>query len=211
LKSFISFLSVILEQKSVDLIKIIEFQNKEIAVLKEMLKTGRKIPSICEKRLLSNLAFKTRHILKLGKIETIFKPKTILKWYRQFANSKFDGSKNRPPKTGRPETDSETVKLIIQMATQNKTWGADRIVGAMANLGIEISDQTVLNILAKHGVPIAPDRKKEKTWKEFIKAHFDQNEARIAKFSWLAQPIQLKNTMGEYKDERSNFGRVISS
>ena len=44
----------------------------------------------------------------------------------------------------------------------------------MKNLGIQISDQTVLNILSKNGIPIAPDRKKEKTWKEFIKLHTDQ-------------------------------------
>jgi len=170
---FISFLSVILDQKSVDLIKIIEFQNQEIAVLKAMVKSGRKIPNLQEKRILANLAYEIRHILKLGKIETIFKPETILKWYRQFAGAKFDGSKNRK-KIGRPETDKSTVKLIIQMATENKTWGADRIVGALKNLGIQISDQTVLNILSKNGIPIAPDRKKEKTWKEFIKLHTDQ-------------------------------------
>jgi|GEM_PF-4361309 len=74
----------------------------------------------------------------------------------------------------------------------NKTWGADRIVGALKNLGIQISDQTVLNILEKNEIPIAPDRKKEKTWQEFIKLHTDQNEAMMAKFRWLAQPIQLK-------------------
>lgn len=172
--SFINFLSVILDQKSVDLIKIIEFQNQEIVVLKAMVKTGRKIPNIKEKRLLSTLAYEIRHILKLGKIETIFKPETILKWYRQFANAKFDGSKNRKPRVGRPETDPETIKLIIQMATENKTWGADRIVGALKNLGIQISDQSVLNILSKNGIPIVPDRKKEKTWQEFIKLHTDQ-------------------------------------
>ncbi len=187
--SFINFLSVILDHKSVDLIKIIEFQNQEIVVLKAMVKTGRKIPNIKEKRLLSTLAYEIRHILKLGKIETIFKPETILKWYRQFANAKFDGSKNRKPRVGRPETDPETIKLIIQMATENKTWGADRIVGALKNLGIQISDQSVLNILSKNGIPIAPDRKKEKTWKEFIKLHTDQNEAMMAKFSWLASPF----------------------
>ncbi len=61
-----------------------------------------------------------------------------------------------------------------KMATENKTWGADRIVGALKNLGIQISDQTVLNILSKNEIPIAPDRKQEKTWKEFVKLHTDQ-------------------------------------
>ena len=116
--SFVNFLSVILDHKSVDLIKIIEFQSKEIVVLKAMYKEGRK-PNDKEKRLLGTLAHEIRHILKLGKLETIFKPETILKWYRQFANAKFDGSKNRK-KNGRPETDDSTVKLIIKMATENE-------------------------------------------------------------------------------------------
>ena len=121
--SFVSFLSVILDHKTVDLIKIIEFQNKEIAVLKAMNKEGRKKANDGEKRLLGTLAHEIRHILRLGKLETIFKPETILKWYTQFANAKFDGSKNRK-KNGRPETDESTVKLILKIATENKTWGS---------------------------------------------------------------------------------------
>jgi len=120
--SFISFLSVILDHKSVDLIKIIEFQNKEIEVLKAMNKEGRSYANVTEKRLLGTLAHEIRHILKLGKIETIFKPETILKWYRQFAGAKFDGSKNRKKK-GRPGTDEDTIKLIIQIATEKTKSG----------------------------------------------------------------------------------------
>jgi hypothetical protein len=36
--------------------------------------------------------------------------------------------------------------------------GFDRIVGAMANLGHQVSDQTVGNILKRHDVPPAPKR-----------------------------------------------------
>ena len=35
-------------------------------------------------------------------------------------------------------------------------WGYDRIVGALANLGYTISDQTVGNILKRHGIAPAP-------------------------------------------------------
>ena len=34
-----------------------------------------------------------------------------------------------------------------------------------------MSDQTVGNILRRHGIPPAPDRKKTTTWKEFIRTH----------------------------------------
>src|SRR5262249_6081092 len=47
----------------------------------------------------------------------------------------------------------------------------DRIVGALANLGYTLSDQTVGNILKRHGIPPAPERKTTTTWKEFIRTH----------------------------------------
>jgi ABC transporter substrate binding protein (PQQ-dependent alcohol dehydrogenase system) len=39
------------------------------------------------------------------------------------------------------------------------------------NLGYEVSDQTVGNVLQRHGVPPAPERKRTTTWAEFIQAH----------------------------------------
>src|SRR6266853_5170440 len=59
------------------------------------------------------------------------------------------------------------------MAWGNRSWGYDRIVGALANLGYTISDQTVGNILKRHGIPPAPERKKTTTWKEFVRTHMD--------------------------------------
>ena len=47
----------------------------------------------------------------------------------------------------------------------------DRIVGALANLGHEISDQTVGNVLRRHGIPPAPKRKHTTTWPAFIRTH----------------------------------------
>jgi len=57
------------------------------------------------------------------------------------------------------------------MAKENSQWGYDRIVGAMANLGYTLSDQTVGNILQRHGIPPAPERKCTTTWNDFIRAH----------------------------------------
>ena len=42
-------------------------------------------------------------------------------------------------------------------------------MGALANLGYTISDQTVGNILKRHGIPPAPERKRAVTWREFIR------------------------------------------
>jgi putative transposase len=57
------------------------------------------------------------------------------------------------------------------MASENRDWGYDRIAGALANLGYETSDQTVGNVLQRHGLPPAPERKRMTTWAAFIRTH----------------------------------------
>ncbi len=57
------------------------------------------------------------------------------------------------------------------MAEENRSWGYDRIVGALTNLGFEVSDQTVGNVLQRHGVSPAPERKRTTTWQAFIRTH----------------------------------------
>jgi transposase InsO family protein len=59
------------------------------------------------------------------------------------------------------------------MARENHSWGYDRIQGALKHLGYSISDQTVGNILKRHGLLPAPERKKTTTWKEFVRSHLD--------------------------------------
>src|SRR5438876_6862219 len=114
---------------------------------------------------------------KLGKkaleeVATIVKPDTILAWHRRLVAQKFDGSQQRQV-LGRPKIDQELEALVVRMAQENRSWGYDRIVGALANLGYTISDQTVGNILKRHAVPPAPERKRTTTWKAFIRTHLD--------------------------------------
>ena len=59
------------------------------------------------------------------------------------------------------------------MARENVSWGYDRIQGALANLGHIIAPNTVKNILIRHGIDPAPERKKRTSWKTFLKAHWD--------------------------------------
>ena len=64
-------------------------------------------------------------------------------------------------------------ELVVRLAKENKSWGYDRIAGALANLGHEVADQTIGNILKRHGIPLAPERRKTTTWREFIRSHMD--------------------------------------
>jgi transposase InsO family protein len=114
---------------------------------------------------------------KLGKqalqeVATIVKPDTILAWHRRLVAQKFDGSPQRKA-PGRPTIDPELEALIVRMAQENRSWGYDRIVGALANLDLTVSAQTVGNVLKRHGLPPAPERKTTTTWKEFIRTHMD--------------------------------------
>ena len=64
-------------------------------------------------------------------------------------------------------------KLVLQFAKDNAGWGYDRIVGALANLGHQVSDQTVGNILRQHGLGPVPERERHTTWAQFIRLHKD--------------------------------------
>jgi transposase InsO family protein len=106
----------------------------------------------------------------LEKVALVARPDTILAWFRKLVAQKFDGSRHRSY-PGRPRTSAEVEKLIVQMAQENSGWGYDRIAGALANLGHSISDQTVGNVLRRHGIAPAPKRSQTTSWKDFIAAH----------------------------------------
>lgn len=106
----------------------------------------------------------------LSDIARVVKPETILAWHRTLIARKYDGSKNRRS-PGRPRIDHELEGLIVRLARENRSWGYDRVVGALANLGYRVSDNTVGHVLKRNGLTPAPERKKTTTWKEFLDTH----------------------------------------
>lgn len=106
----------------------------------------------------------------LAEVANVAQPDTILAWYRKLVASKFDGSKARR-RLGRPRIKAEIEQLIVRMAKENRDWGYDRIAGALANLGYEVCDQTVGNVLRRHALPPAPERKRTIAWAAFIRTH----------------------------------------
>src|SRR5262245_48024196 len=98
---------------------------------------------------------------------TVVTPDTLLAWHRKLLADKYDGSAKRGP--GRPRTGTDIVALVVRMAEENRIWGYDRIVGALANLGHELSAKTIANSLKRHGIEPAPDRKKQLLgWNSFL-------------------------------------------
>jgi transposase len=117
------------------------------------------------------------YTIKLGKkaltaIASVARPDTILAWNRKFPNPHVDTSK--PPRSvGRPRVDKEAEELVIRMARENRSWDYDRMQGALNHLGYTICDQTVGNILKRHGISPAPQRKETVTWREFVRIHLE--------------------------------------
>jgi putative transposase len=145
-----------------------EYLVAENRILKAQLQ-GRLLLSDAERARLGEIGHRLGR-KALEEVATAALPDTILAWYRRLVARKFDGSRAHRP-AGRPPIDKEVEGLIVRMAKENRSWGYDRIVGALANLGYRVSDQTVGNVLRRHGIPPAPERKRTTTWAEFIRAH----------------------------------------
>ena len=83
---------------------------------------------------------------------------------------------------------------MVRFARENSGWGYDRIVGALANLGHQISDQTVGNILRRNNVAPAPERSQTTTWKEFIRRHMDVLSGRTSRSKYLPRESWSRTT-----------------
>ena len=149
----------------------IDYLRTENAVLKELYGRKRILLNDDQRRRLA-VKGKVLGRKRLEEVGTLFTPDTILRWHRTLVANKWNYSDKRKP-VGRPSVSPEVVELVLRMARENPSWGYDRIQGAVANLGHEISDQTVGNILKEHGIEPARDRKRQTTWATFIKAHWD--------------------------------------
>ena len=151
--------------------EVIEYLRTENQVLKEKIGGKRILLNDDQRR---RLAVKGKILgrKRLEEFGTLFTPDTILRWHRMLVAKKWDYSARRKS-VGRPRVKQEIVDLVLRLARENPSWGYDRIQGALANLGHNVSGQTVGNILKEHGIEPAPDRKQQTTWTEFIKSHWE--------------------------------------
>jgi transposase len=147
-----------------------EYLAAENRILRAQFK-GRLLLSDAERATLAEIAQRLGR-KALEEFAAVAKPDTLLAWYRKFIANKFDGSRFRQ-RVGRPRINEEAERLVLQMAKENPSWGYDRIVGALKNLGHQLSHQTVGNILRRHALSPAPKRKQAIFWKDFIRSHME--------------------------------------
>jgi transposase InsO family protein len=92
-------------------------------------------------------------------------PVTILRWHRRLVAKKW----TYPHRTGRPPVDDVITELIERMARDNPTWGYQRIVGELLKLGHRVGSSTVRRVLLRGGIPPAPSRDTDTTWRQFLR------------------------------------------
>jgi transposase InsO family protein len=64
---------------------------------------------------------------------------------------------------------------VIHLAQENPRWGADRIHGELKKLVIDLGPTTMRAILARHGIPPAPERnKRTSSWRHLLTHYKDQ-------------------------------------
>jgi putative transposase len=99
--------------------------------------------------------------------QTLFlvQPETLLRGPRELfrifwkRTSKAQSSKSR--------LSPETIRLIKEMATNNRLWGAERIRGELLKLDIHVSKRTIQKYM-KHA---RPKRARGQNWKAFLRNH----------------------------------------
>ena len=131
-----------------------EYLAAENLILRARLPSGLRL-SDPERATLSRIGKRLGRKALKKEVACIAKPDTILAWYRRLIARKFDGSRQRQY-PGRPTIQPELEALVARMARENSGRGYNRIVGALANPGHRLSDQTVGNILLRHGIAPAP-------------------------------------------------------
>ncbi len=152
--------------------QVITYLIEENRVLKAQLGGRRLRLTDTERRRLAALA----HPLgrkRLKEVALLATPDTLLRWYKRLIAQKFDGSKRRTH-LGRPPVAEEIEQLVMRMAEENPSWGYRRLQGALANLGHAIDKLTVRNILRRHHLEPAPQRRKAgMSWRQFLKLHWE--------------------------------------
>ena len=110
------------------------------------------------------LAALIRHLPQMLRAHRLVTPGTVLRWHRRLVTRKW----TYPRRTGRPPVSAEIAALIERLATENHSWGYQRIQGELLKLGHRVSASTIRRVL-KTLAPPAPKRHTDATWRQFLR------------------------------------------
>jgi putative transposase len=92
------------------------------------------------------------------------KPETVIAWRRRRFRD-YWRRLSRSGKPGRPAVAREIRDLIRRVSAANPLWGAPRIVGELAKVGIDLPRSTVAKYMVRRRKPPSA------TWRAFLKNH----------------------------------------
>jgi putative transposase len=125
-----------------------------------------------ERRRLAALAH-PRGRTRRQAVATLAPPDTLRRWDKQRLAQTCDGSTQRRA-CGRPRVAEEVEQLVVRMAEENPSRGYRRIQGARANLGHTMEKLTGRNILRRHHLEPAPQRRQAgRSGGQFLKLHWE--------------------------------------
>ncbi len=103
----------------------------------------------------------------------LFKPATVIGWHQAIVRRKWTYQQRSKP--GRPPIDGELEGWILQVARDNPGLGYEKLAGELRKVGFQVSKTTVSTVLECHGIPPAPERRREgSSWRVFLNHYKDQ-------------------------------------
>lgn len=97
----------------------------------------------------------------------IVQPDTLLRWHRELFKVVWRRKAQAKCQPQPATLAMTTIRLIWQMATDNRLWGAERIRGELLKLGIQVSKRTIQKYL-KRRPGLHPSGQ---TWTTFVRSH----------------------------------------
>ena len=95
----------------------------------------------------------------------LVQPETLLRWHRELFRLVW--KRKSTPLSRKPRLSPETIRLIKEMATNNRLWGAERIRGELLKLGLRVCKRTI----QKYMRGVRPPRSGRQNWGTFLHTH----------------------------------------